>query len=82
MLSGPGQGGLFSRSGVGARLLCPFFSSSQDSKEGPPAGVPPPSRACCGERGEWRILPSRTGDSEAQAPESARPPTPAPAPLW
>ena len=49
----------------GTRLLCPFFSSSQDSEEGL-TGVLPPSPASCGGREEnQRILPSRTGYREA-----------------
>lgn len=60
----PARVGCLLRSGVGTRLLCPFFSSSQDSEEGLTGVLPPSPGLLWRKRGESEDS-SRTGYREA-----------------
>lgn len=48
----PARAGCLLRSSVGPRVLCPFFSSSQDSKEGLTDVLPPSPGPLWRKRGE------------------------------
>jgi len=52
VLSGPGQGGLFAEGQCGYSAPSPFFSSSQDSKEGLTGVLPPSPGLLWRKRGE------------------------------